>query len=147
MKKILFLIVVSIFISCTEDDNPSNDINQTISRLNQTVSSGNWIISYFFDSDSDETSNFSGFEFSFNNEGSLIAQNGNLIYSGTWSIIDSNSNDDSNDDVDFNIVFTTPAEFMDLSDDWDVINITDSKIELIDVSGGNGGTDYLTFER
>ena len=57
MKKILFLIVVSIFISCTEDDNPSNDINQTISRLNQTVSSGNWIISYFFDSDSDETSN------------------------------------------------------------------------------------------
>jgi len=147
MKKILFLIVVSIFISCTEDDNPSNDINQTISQLNQTVSSGNWIISYFFDSDSDETSNFSGFEFSFNNEGSLIAQNGNLIYSGTWSIIDSNSNDDSNDDVDFNIVFTTPAEFMDLSDDWDVINITDSKIELIDVSGGNGGTDYLTFER
>ena len=47
MKKILFLIVVSIFISCTEDDNPSNDINQTISQLNQTVSSGNWIISYF----------------------------------------------------------------------------------------------------
>ena len=44
-------------------------------------------------------------------------------------------------------MFTTPAEFMDLSDDWDVINITDSKIELIDVSGGNGGTDYLTFER
>lgn len=147
MKKILFLIVVSIFISCTEDDNPSNDTNQTISQLNQTVSSGNWIISYFFDSDSDETSNFSGFEFSFNNEGSLIAQNGNLIYSGTWSIIDSNSNDDSNDDVDFNIVFTTPAEFIVLSDDWDVINITDSKIELIDVSGGNGGTDYLTFER
>lgn len=34
-----------------------------------------------------------------------------------------------------------------LSDDWDVLERTDTKIRLIDVSGGNGGTDYLTFEK
>ena len=38
-------------------------------------------------------------------------------------------------------------EYMDLSDDWDIVERTDTKIRLQDVSGGNGGTDYLTFEK
>ena len=37
--------------------------------------------------------------------------------------------------------------FEDLNDDWDFISQSSTKIELIDVSGGNGGTDYLTFEK
>jgi hypothetical protein len=35
----------------------------------------------------------------------------------------------------------------DLSDDWDIISYTDTEIKLIDVSGGNGGTDYLTLTK
>ena len=38
-------------------------------------------------------------------------------------------------------------DFEDLNDDWDIISQSSSKIELIDISGGNGGTDYLTFEK
>ncbi|MFN7419673.1 MAG: hypothetical protein ACK5RV_02185, partial [Flavobacterium sp.] len=68
-------------------------------------------------------------------------------YTGVWSVTDSNSNDDSMDDLDFNIAFTTPANFLELTDDWDIQSRTDTKIELIDISGGNGGTDYLTFEK
>jgi hypothetical protein len=37
-------------------------------------------------------------------------------------------------------------DFEDLNDDWDIISHSPTKIELKDVSGGNGGTDYLTFE-
>jgi hypothetical protein len=36
--------------------------------------------------------------------------------------------------------------FEDLNDDWDIVTYTSAKIELISVSGGNGGTDTLTFE-
>jgi hypothetical protein len=39
------------------------------------------------------------------------------------------------------------SDFEDLVDDWDFISVSNTKIELIDISGGNGGTDYLTFER
>jgi hypothetical protein len=53
----------------------------------------------------------------------------------------------SSDDLDFNISFASPPDFEELSDDWDFISQSSSKIELIDVSGGNGGTDYLTFEK
>ncbi len=42
-------------------------------------------------------------------------------------------------------LFTT--DFEELSDDWDIISHSSTKIELIDISGGNGGTDYLTFEK
>jgi hypothetical protein len=38
-------------------------------------------------------------------------------------------------------------DFEDLNDDWDIISRSSTKIELIDISGGNGGTDYLTFEK
>jgi len=64
-------------------------------------------------------------------------------------VTNSDSNDDSPDDndLDFNINFNLTNNFEDLNDDWDIISQSDTKIELTDVSGGNGGTDFLTFER
>ena len=50
-------------------------------------------------------------------------------------------------DLDFNIAFSSPANFTDLTEDWNIITYTTTKIQLIHVSGGNGGTDYLTFEK
>jgi hypothetical protein len=43
--------------------------------------------------------------------------------------------------------FTAPSDFEDLSDDRHILEQTADKIRLEDVSGGNGGTDYLNFEK
>jgi hypothetical protein len=99
------------------------------------------------DSGVNETSNFTGYNFTFASNNVLTAAGNGMTTSGTWSVTDSNSNDDTLNDLDFNIAFTTPANFVDLTDDWDIVSRTDTKIQLIDVSGGNGGTDYLTFEK
>jgi hypothetical protein len=64
---------------------------------------------------------------------------------GRKSILKYQSNDDSQDDLDFNIYFNLTNDFEDLNDDWDFITFSETKIELIDISEGNGGTDYLTF--
>ena len=78
----------------------------------------------------------------------LSATNGTNTYSGTWSVTSDNSNDDSpSNDLDFNIAFAAPANFADLTDDWNIISYTATKIQLIHVSGGGGGTDYITFEK
>ena len=78
----------------------------------------------------------------------LSATNGTNTYSGTWSVTSDNSLDDSpSNDLDFNIAFSTPANFADLTDDWNIISYTATKIQLIHVSGGGGGTDYITFEK
>ncbi|WP_298759288.1 hypothetical protein [uncultured Psychroserpens sp.] len=159
MKKGLYfgvLILLSFSLmsfSCSDDDdgNP-NDNSQQIAQIETTVESGIWRITNFNDSGQNETSDFTGYDFTFNSDGSLVATNGSTTMTGTWSVTDdSNSNDDSSsdDDIDFNIFFAVPEtnNFEDLNDDWDIVSTSSTRIELIDVSGGNGGTDMLTFER
>ncbi len=116
-------------------------------QIESNVKSGSWKITKFIDSGNDETSNFNGYLFVFADNGQVSASNGSNSYSGSWSITDSNSNDDSTEDLDFNLNFNTSNGFEDLNDDWDFISQSATKIELIDVSGGGGGTDYLTFEK
>jgi len=138
-------------MQCSSDDeNNPNDNTAEIQDVINTAESGNWVVTYFFDTDQEETSNFTGYEFNFGTNGVLTASNDTNMYTGTWSVTDdSNSSDDSssNDDIDFNISFVSPPDFEELSDDWDIVSYSSTKIELIDISGGNGGTDYLTFEK
>ena len=136
-------LLAFILGGCVNDSNPTqNEIDQ----INEDLASGNWIITEFIDSGEDETSDFSGFLFTFNSSGILVAAKGSTTYTGNWSITE-DSGDDSPDDLDFNIYFNLTNQFEDLNDDWDIVSHTSVKIELIDVSGGDGETDYLTFER
>ena len=139
--------LLSLFsiISCNNDDDNSTTTIQTAVESN--LQNGNWRITKFIDSGTDETNQFTSYIFTFGSSGVLNANNGTNNYNGTWSITDSNSTDDSQDDLDFNINFNLSNDFEDLNDYWDFISQTNTKIELIDVSGGNGGTDYLTFEK
>jgi len=144
--------LMSSMCSSDDDDGSSNDNSQQISQIENNVESGTWRITNFNDSGQNETSDFNGYDFTFNSDGSLVATNGSNTLTGTWSVTDdSNSSDDSSsdDDIDFNIFFPVPDDndFEDLNDDWDVVTTTSTRIELIDVSGGNGGTDNLTFEK
>ncbi len=144
--KTRYLIAFSLILlasSCSEDN--SNKSKQD--TIINAATSGTWKITYFYDSDTDETSEYTGYNFTFAASNVLTANNGSSTQTGTWSISDSNSNDDSLDDLHFNIAFSTPASFEELSDDWDIMEYTATKIKLIDVSGGGGGTDYLTFEK
>ncbi|MFP4846261.1 hypothetical protein [Winogradskyella sp. PE311] len=144
--------LMSSMCSSDDDDGSPNNNSQQIAEIENTVESGTWRITNFNDSGQNETSDFNGYDFSFNSDGSLVATNGSNTMTGTWSVTDdSNSSDDSSsdDDIDFNIFFPVPDsnDFEDLNDDWDVVMTSSTRIELIDISGGNGGTDMLTFEK
>ncbi len=106
---IIMLTISLMSMQCSsDDDNNPADNSAEIQNVINNAGSGTWIITYFFDTDSDETSNYSGYEFSFGGNGVLTASNGTNTYTGTWSVTDdSNSSDDSNDDddIDFNIAF------------------------------------------
>jgi hypothetical protein len=282
-KKVLLnsLIIISLVLtSCSLVDDTNNfaQLQADVETITNNVTKGSWVITNLIDSGKNETGDFTGYGFSFNSDGSLVAVNGSTSEIGAWSItIDDNSiNDNSNDncnncsisqltdiltacsgwyvdklelnekdlednlegynfnfsadgtvrvswnnntytgtwaasgsgnnikvvltitdlsdleanwslheielengeskvdlrmgggdclrfknncnignfsggsssgDIDFNIFFASPADFTELSEDWDIISHTASKIELYHLSRGNGETDHLTFEK
>lgn len=153
LKGLILLLSLSLLSStCShhdDDDGSSNDNSGQVQQIESQAESGTWRITSFIDSGQDETNDFSGFNFLFDSNGTLTATSSNTILTGSWSVTDSNSNDDSNDDIDFNIFFNVSesSNFEDINDDWDIVSHSDNMIKLRDVSGGNGGTDTLTFER
>ncbi len=154
MKKIklisafMFLFIVAIVSSCSDEDDTivNNSVDPT--PVINIVNNGTWRVTLYEDSSVDETSNFTGYNFSFAAGNILSATNGTNTYTGTWSVTSDNSLDDSpSNDLDFNIAFSAPANFAELTEDWNIISYTTTKIQLIHVSGGGGGTDYITFEK
>lgn len=146
MRTILTSIVLLTFLSIVSCEKEDSSILTQIPEVSAAASTGTWRITYYLDSETDKTNLFSGYAFTFNSNGMLTAVKAAENVIGTWSVSNT-SDDDSPSDMDFNILFTTPAAFEDLSDDWDISEATAVKIKLIDISGGNGGTDYLTFEK
>lgn len=144
---ILLLVFNFLFTGCSKKDDNSNQNGQIQAQIENYVQTGNWGVTKFIESGNDETANFNGYTFTFGSDGTLNATNGSNTYQGSWSISDSNSDDDSQDDLHFNINFNLTNNFENLNEDWNFITQAETKIELIHVSGGNGGTDYLTFEK
>uniref|UniRef100_UPI004049B9E5 hypothetical protein n=2 Tax=Flavobacterium sp. TaxID=239 RepID=UPI004049B9E5 len=139
----LFVLITTTM--CSSDDNSSSNNPADVINI---VSSGTWRITSYADSGEDETNNYNGYNFTFGPNNLLTANNGTNNYTGYWSVENSNSNDDSpSNDLDFNITFSTPLQFVELSDDWEILQRSATVISLTDVSGGNGGTDFLTFTK
>jgi hypothetical protein len=60
--------------------------------------------------------------------------------SGTWST------EKDDDDLKLYLNFTD-AVLSEIADDWHILSQSDAKVEMEDVSGGNGGTDELVLEK
>ncbi len=152
MKKLILipalfcLFMLNVASTCSDDD--SSSATDPTPIINTAVD-GTWRITSFVDSGNDETNHFTGYNFTFATGNVLNATNGTNTYNGTWSVTNDNSNDDSssNSDIDFNIAFSSPASFAELTEDWHIVSYSATTISLIHVSGGNGGTDTLIFTK
>jgi hypothetical protein len=151
MRKLLFAASICFgVVACDENGVDKSNQQAKITQLTNIVTDGPWAITYFFDTDHEETANFSSYSFEFAPSGAITATNGSTSVSGSWSVTPDNSSDDNNsesDNVDFNLSFSAPTNFEDLSEDWEIISQSVSRIELRHISGGNGGTDLLTIEK
>lgn len=139
------LFMLNVASMCSSDDsNTSTDPTPVINTANQ----GTWRVTSYLNSGTDETNHFTGYNFTFGASNALTASNGTNTYTGTWSVTSDDSGDDSpSNDLDFNIGFTTPADFAELTEDWNIVSYSSTTIALVHVSGGNGGTDTLVFSK
>ena len=148
IKLFVFAALLNVAGMCSKDDDVSTSASVNPAPVIYTMNKGTWRITFFEDSGTNETTNFAGFNFTFGASSVLTASDGSTTYTGSWSVTSDNSHDDSpSNDLDFNIGFASPPNFEELTEDWNILEVNSNKIRLVHVSGGSGGTDYLTFEK
>lgn len=129
-------ILAILFSSCKKDDHSATPS----STVATTIQQGTWRITLYNDSGTDELYHFAGFNFTFSSS-SVSAVKGSTTITGTFhSHVDSNK-------TKFVLNFGSTVPFDELNDDWEVVERTDTRIRLQDVSGGGSGTDLVTFEK
>ncbi len=139
MKTFLILPVMAlIFASCSNSDTTSDPVADLTTKTNMVVQS-DWIVTQYTDSGKDETSDYSGYKFKFNTDGTFVAVSSAATYNGTWLLAQgSNSPDDSgNNSADDNLNKLTISisgnkQIDHLSHKWLTDKITATEIWLRD---------------
>ncbi|HEY0742088.1 MAG TPA: hypothetical protein VGD40_11530 [Chryseosolibacter sp.] len=155
MKLAQLSFVCLMFVGLACDDKNEKDQSAATAKIveveNRAINGQQWRITNYTESNVDQTASFNGYIFEFDSNNLLTVTNGSDNIAGTWSVVADNSDDDNDsksefDDIDFNLMFTNPEMFAELTEDWEILSINDTKIELRH-SSDNGRLDLLTFER
>lgn len=138
---LLIAVVATTFVSCSSEDS-----NTGAKDVSDTVQEGTWKIGYFYDSGTDKTQNYAGYNFTFGNNTVLTATKGTNSYGGVWSVSKSTNDSDIHSTI-FKIAFGSPDIFANLTGDWKVVENTGTSLKLKDDSKGDTVIDYLNFEK
>jgi hypothetical protein len=122
MKNINRIVFVLVLISIVSLSSCEKDKSSTSSSVTQIVTTGTWRVSYFIESNEDKTGDFSGYTFTFNSNGQLIATLSGANTTGSWGWDDSSSK--------MNISIGSSKPLSDLTDDWLVVEKTETLIKL-----------------
>ena len=118
-----------------EDDDPED------SDLFSALVEGEWVIGYFY-KDSDKTSDFTGYKFTFKPGGTALADNGINQIMGTWK-----GSSEDNGSQELVLKFGETSPFVMLEDDWDVLEFDGEVIKLMDEDKVEESKRFLNFKR
>jgi hypothetical protein len=117
------------------------DVPARLGAVKSMVTQGKWKVNLYRDNGVDETSNYTGYEFQFKPNGTVLATKDENLLSGTWrGEVDGRK-------TKLNMKFTTASLLDELSEDWQIINQDSGLIELEDITTGHGGIDYLSLQK
>ncbi len=139
MKKLLILFMAIAFVACNSDDDSGDANTNEFEQIKTTLPQGEWEVSTFIEAGVDQTPVFESFIFDFNADGTVRAQNDLFTENGTWAYDNS-----ANGSEKLNLQFSGTTPFDRIDEDWAIISVSNSKIEL-SRDNENGDTDLLTF--
>lgn len=136
------LAILLVLVSCTQQTVLSGLSTQSIQDKVVAVD-GAWRIAAFTDDGKDYTNQLSGWTFTFSADGNIVASStaGNT-YNGKWFI----SEDDTPAHRDFVISISGTSALLEMSDDWAIQEVSDTRMVLFDDDKGIR-TEELIFER
>ena len=119
-----------------DDDNSGSSNSE--SSLTQTLISGTWYISYSEYEGDIDTTYYNGYNFTFTNNETVLAQRNNATVEGDWDI------NDENNYLRLSLNFDG-SSLENLETNWRVIEFNTNQIRL--KKQNSDGTDYLTFTK
>lgn len=139
MKTFAHMLVTAIIItttSCskTDDSSAPSDLSTTVKK---EIITDTWVISSYTDKGKNETSNYTGYTFTFSENGILTANVSGASFTGTWSIgSDHSGSDDSghHSDDENKLILTIAGNYQmdELTDDFQIVSISENEIVLKD---------------
>ena len=133
-KLFAFLLIVctsQFFMHCT----PARQ--EYLSSTKEILSTGKWTVNYFY-SGQNQTSSFTNYQFSFQNNGIVICNLDSTTVNGSWSII----HDLNNNDVLMININCQQTTLMQLNTSW---NVTDKSMNEIGMK--DAGSAQLQFRK
>lgn len=132
---ILLVVVGSMVVSCKK---------KQVNSIHDNMIQGSWRIASYTDDGVVETDTWYGDTFVFS-EGGTFTISGVHSATGTW-LVQREEGDEDDKRTHLEFVMNVRGDFVDdLSEDWHVMDFSNTELKLIDRSGGNGVSDYLTF--
>ena len=130
------------FTACSSDDD-SGDANTTeFEQIKSILPQGEWEVSKLIEDGTDQTIAFESFVFNFNADGTLRAQNDLFTENGTWVYDNSDSGSEN-----LNLQFSGTTPFEKIHKNWEIVSVSNSKIELSYDNVDTGDTELLTFSK
>lgn len=148
MKRIIILcmsIATLSLTSCDESDTSSIPLLNEITVGNR-LREGNWRITNFTYQSTNKTVDYAGVVFDFDLISVAVSNTQTLPVAGSWGITDEGF--EGQPELVFTMALTSvEPRFTKISDDWDIVESTDTKLRLKDENTETSTIDYLTFEK
>jgi len=139
-SKLLLLLILPLFFAACSKNNDDPGSNATLTSI---ITQGTWVVHFYQNDGKDETSNYTGYVFTFNTNGSMGAEKAANNTAGTWS--------ESTDSYSkTKLVFTwvgggIPVELLEIEEDWVLKAKSSTLVELTNT--GSSGTSELHLHK
>lgn len=132
MRTLLFLLSIILLGACS---------SRSDNNAPGSVPEGTWRVTLFSERGSNETGDFAGYTFTFAANGTATAAITGGGKSGSWSLNSSHTRFN----IDFGAKSDANEPLGELTDDWQVISITNTEIKLTD--DNTSSAEFLTFSK
>ena len=111
-------------------------------EIRNVMLEGEWAIASYLENEMDMTESFGGYSIGFMDDYQMsLLEGGDSFANGLWRVIR-----DSDDQLKVILNFGDNMPFDELTDDWQVLSITDTRLELKHISGDDS-VDILVLEK
>ncbi len=142
MKKIILILSIIVLASCSSKDDPGDIQNTQFQDIQTILPQGTWSISSYTKGGTDQTINFESFVFTFNEDGSVSAENNLFSESGTWGYDNITSVEEK-----FNLQFNQTTPFDLISKNWTIVSTNNTEVSLEFTNESSGESEMLTFSK